>query len=72
MPHISDTDKRNNIKRLVKLSNERSRVKIALQFTWDSFGITEETQAKMLECVLDGNRMDEFKATLATLKRINA
>lgn len=67
MPHISDSEKRKQAELLVKLANERSRVKIALKLTWDHYGIAEETQAKMLECILDGNRMDEFKAKLEAL-----
>lgn len=65
MPHISDIDKRQTAQIMVKLGNERSRVKHALQYTWDAFGISKDDQAQMLQCILDGNGMDTFEAIIS-------
>lgn len=57
---------------LVKLGNARSRMKHALQFTWKTFGISDEIQAAMLECVLNGNQMENFERLIAGLSVADA
>jgi hypothetical protein len=69
VPHQTQFEKRSQIESAVKLSNERSRLKHALQFTWERFAIPAEVQAKMLDCIREGNRMSEFETTLGDIAR---
>lgn len=49
---------------LGKLANAKSRLKFALQTTWDICHIPKDVQSSLLELVLDGNKMQQFSHVL--------
>ena len=57
----SDKTRRESIAKLMKIANERSRIKHAIKLTWEALNIPTETQDAMMACILDGNRISEFE-----------
>jgi len=65
MPRLTEKQYKDKVDQIGRLCNERSRVKHALQVTWNAFGIPQKTQDEMLVRILDGNRMKEFESMIS-------